>query len=75
MTVDLHNYRIICSDKAWKCRDRGHSDECYRRDPRLQAIANAYKAHRTAMGEGQFRDTENYLFNLLDVLTEKDNDG
>ena len=41
MPVDLHNYRIICGDKAWKCRDRGHSDECYQRDPRLQDIADA----------------------------------
>ena len=43
-------------------------------DLRLQAIATAHKAHRTAMSEGQFRDTENHLFNLLDALTEENSE-
>ncbi len=39
-------------------------------DTRLQAIADAWKAHKQAMGEGQFRDTYATLYALLDALTE-----
>ena len=43
-------------------------------DSRLQAIADAWKAHKQAMGEGQFRDTYATLYALLDALTEDNND-
>ena len=85
MTVDLLNYRMVCGDKAWKCRESGHSEACYRRDPRLQAIADAWSNLKMVTGEraipfvaAELRATVRRAIpefaDLLDALTENNDD-